>query len=203
MKKILAILFSVSLLTGCNNFIDLEPISQQGSNGFYKSEYEIEQALAAAYNSLQSIEQYGGRGFSSIMEVSSDNTWNTNTTQNGGAYAAFDNFLVDPTNTQLESTWVSCYNGIQKCNIIITRLNAMDGIISAEIKARMLGEAYFLRALTYFNLVRIWGDVPLIVEEVTNVNDAFQHVRESSENVYVQIIKDLEFSGKNLPATYD
>ena len=79
----------------------------------------MDQALTAAYNALQSIDQYGGNGFSSFMEVTSDNTWNENVTMGGGAYASFDNFIVDPTNVQVEKTWVACYDGIQRCNIEI------------------------------------------------------------------------------------
>lgn len=162
----------------------------------------MEQALTAAYNALQSTEQYGGNGFSSFMEVTSDNTWNRNVTMGGGAYASFDNFIVDPTNIQVENTWVACYDGIQRCNIVITRLEKNEEI-SENFKLRKQGEAYFLRALTYFNMVRIWGGVPLITEEVTNVNDAFNHTRSTSEAVYEQIIKDLEFAIGNLPESYD
>ena len=94
MKKYILMLFSAAALSGCDDFIDLNPISQSSSDGFYSTEYEMEQGLAAAYGALQSTEQYGGIGYPSFMEVPSDNTWNLNTTQNGGRAAAFDNFMV-------------------------------------------------------------------------------------------------------------
>lgn len=202
MKNLLLILTIPFLITSCNNFIDLDPVSQQNANTFYKDSLEMDQALTAAYNALQSIDQYGGDGFSSFMEVTSDNTWNENVTMGGGAYASFDNFIVDPTNIQVQKTWVACYDGIQRCNIVITRLEKNDEI-SEDFKLRKQGEAYFLRALTYFNMVRIWGGVPLITEEVTNVNDAFNHTRSTIEAVYEQIIKDLEFAAKYLPISYN
>lgn len=204
MKKFILIISGVALFSSCNNFIDLNPISQQSANTFYKDSLEMNQALTAAYNALQSTEQYGGDGYSHFMEVPSDNTWNENTTMDGGSYASFDNFMVDPTNAQLEKTWIACYDGIQRCNIVITRLlNAeTKASLTEDFKNRKLGEAYFLRALTYFNMVRIWGGVPLIIEEVTNVNDAFKHERATIEDVYKQIITDLEFASKNLPAEY-
>ena len=202
MKNLLLILSLPLLYASCNNFIDLNPVSQQNANTFYKDSLEMDQALTAAYNALQSIDQYGGNGFSSFMEVTSDNTWNENVTMGGGAYASFDNFIVDPTNVQVEKTWVACYDGIQRCNIVITRLENNQEI-SENFKVKKQGEAYFLRALTYFNMVRIWGGVPLITEEVTNVNDAFNHTRSSAEAIYEQIIKDLEFAIKNLPASYN
>lgn len=205
MKKIIYLLSSVALLTACNNFIDLNPISQQNADTFYKDSLEITQALAAAYNALQSKDQYGGDGYPHFMEVPSDNTWNKNTTMGGGAFASFDNFMVDPTNAQLEWTWIACYDGIQRCNIVITRLlnTKSSEVLTDDFKARKLGEAYFLRALTYFNMVRMWGDIPLVTQEVTDVNEAFDHVRASSEEVYQQIIADLEYAASSLPAAYD
>ena len=203
MKKILLIVSGALALASCDNFIDLNPISQQNANTFYKDSLEMDQALTAAYNGLQSIDQYGGNGYAHFMEVTSDNTWNTNTTMDGGAYASFDNFMVDPTNSLLEKVWISCYNEIQRCNIVITRLlNSESDAISEDFKNRKLGEAYFLRALTYFNMVRMWGDIPLVTEEVTNVNDAFSHVRAKTEDVYQQIIQDLDFASTNLPSSY-
>lgn len=205
MKKIICLLSGVALLTACNNFIDMNPISQQNANTFYKDSLEMNQALAAAYNALQSEDQYGGDGYPHFMEVPSDNTWDKNTTMDGGAYASFDNFMVDPTNAQLERTWIACYDGIQRCNIVITRLLNTEAseVLTEDFKARKLGEAYFLRALTYFNMVRMWGDIPLVTQEVTDVNEAFDHVRASSEEVYQQIIADLEYAAANLPAAYD
>ena len=201
MKKYILMLFSAAALSGCDDFIDLNPISQSSSDGFYSTEYEMEQGLAAAYGALQSTEQYGGIGYPSFMEVPSDNTWNLNTTQNGGRAAAFDNFMVDASNAQLANTWVACFSGIQKANLVITRASASESI-AAESKNRILGEAYFLRALTYFNMVRIWGYVPLLTEEVANVNDAFNHTQATPDEIYKQIIKDLEFGANNLPAKY-
>lgn len=201
MKKIL-IFSSILALTACNDFIDLNPISQQSANTFYKDSLEMDQALTAAYNALQSTDQYGGNGYPCFMEVPSDNTWNKNTTMDGGCYASFDNFIVDPTNAQLERTWISCYDGIQRCNIVITRLLNAGENVTEDFKNRKLGEAYFLRALTYFNMVRMWGEIPLITEEVVDVNEAFNHTRTSTEEIYKQIISDLEFASKNLPASY-
>ena len=203
-KAILIAAAGAMTLASCNNFIDLDPISQQNANAFYKDSLEMDQALTAAYNALQSINQYGGNGYAHFMEVPADNTWDENTTMDGGAYAAFDNFMVDPTNAQLERTWIACYDGIQRCNIVVSRLLSSDSeAITEDFKNRKLGEAYFLRALTYFNMVRMWGDIPLITAEVTDVNEAFNHTRAAAEEVYQQIIADLEFAVNNLPASYN
>lgn len=204
MKKFISTVLGAMLLTSCSNFIDLDPISQQNANNFYEDSLEMDQALTAAYNALQDIDQYGGNGYAHFMEVPSDNTVDRNTTMDGGSYGSFDNFIVDPTNAQLERTWIACYDGIQRCNIVISRLSSSDSeAITEDFKNRKLGEAYFLRALTYFNMVRMWGDIPLITAEVTDVNEAFSHTRTPQEDVYQQIIADLEFASDNLPQSYD
>ena len=202
-KKILMIIMSGAMaLASCNNFIDLDPVSQQSADSFYKDTLEIDQALTAAYNILQSRELYGSDiGYASFMEVPSDNTWNENTTMEGGAYASFDNFIVDPTNSQLENTWIASFDGVQRCNIVVSRL--LNGSLNESFTARKLGEAYFLRALIYFNMVRMWGGVPLITEEITNVNEAFNHERASVDDIYTQIIKDLEYASTTLPLSYN
>lgn len=203
MKKIILFVLVATFLFSCNDFINLTPVSQQNTSNFYKNIDEIDQALTAAYSSLRAADQYGSdKGYASFMEVNSDNTWNENITMDGGSFASFDNFTMNADNPQLSRTWISCYNGIQRCNLVITRLQKLEGI-DPVLKDRKMGEALFLRALTYFNIVRIWGDVPLITAEVENVNDAFEHTRETADNVYNQIISDLQSAASQLPASYD
>lgn len=197
----ISIILSVLSITGCQKFIERTPISQQNSGNFYNTKIDLDQALTAAYSGLRSGDMYVGNGFSSFMEVSSDNTWNLNTTSNGGAFAAFDNYIVDPTNVIVSSTWVTCYNHIQQCNIVINRVN--KSTFEDAYKKQRSAEALFLRSLTYFNMVRLWGGVPLITEEVTDVNTAFNHTRESVDNIYSQIIKDLNTAINDLPISYD
>jgi len=196
--------FIIALITlsACSeDFIDLAPLSEPNANNFYKTAEDINQAVIAAYDILQDGDLYGGNGFDHFMEVRSDNTYNDNTTQSGGAQAAFDNFNLDPTNARLNGAWGSCYRGIQRCNIVLARIDAID--MDATSRAIRTGEVQFIRALLYFNMVRIWGDVPLILDEVENPFDAFDHVRNTTDEVYAQIIRDLQSAITNLPTSYD
>src|SRR5690606_20184378 len=70
---------------------------------------------------------------------------------------------------------------------------------SAEFKQRIKGEAEFLRALFYFNLVRIFGDVPLITETLNNIEEAYVKEREDKAKVYGRIIEDLKDASETLP----
>ena len=195
------LLISMSLLfPSCGkDFLDLEPISSNSTNGFYKTATDIEQGVSGAYDALQSTGQYG-HYFVYFMEVSSDNSKTESITNSGGIYGDFDLFRTAASNVILNDTWQSCYNGIQRCNIVLNRIDQID--MDAQVKEYRKAEMKFIRALTYFNLVRIWGPVSLVTEEVKNPFDAFKYGRNSVPEVYEQIIKDLKEAEQALPVAY-
>ena len=172
----------------CDDFLNQDPISHNSVSGFYKTQADIEQGVIGAYNALQSYEQYGAN-FIYFMEVRSDNTYTESITTSGGIYGDFDMFRVNTTNTILDLTWTGCYKGIQRCNLVLDNIDQVS--MDETLKNQYRGEMLFIRALTYFNLVRIWGDVPLVVNAVEDPFDAFNFVRTSSAEVYVQIVEDL------------
>lgn len=201
MKNILFLFIFITLFTACSeDFIDLAPISDQSTANFYKNQTDLDQAVIAAYDALQDGAQYGGNGFDHFMEVVSDNSFNDNTTQNSGQRAQFDNFQVTSNNTLLNDAWNSCYKGIQRCNIVLNRIDNIE--MSDSLKNIRKGEVKFIRALTYFNLVRIWGDIPLVINEVKDPFEGFDHTRNSQDEVYLQIIKDLEEAITSLPNNF-
>lgn len=185
--------------TGCSSdFLDLAPISQQNSNNFYKTPEDMKNALTAVYGSLQ----YGGQYYSSlhiIGELRSDNTEITNPAA-GADQQAVDDFTNVPVTSISSTTWNAHYQGIQAANILIDKIQpvAMD----ANLKARYVGEAKFLRALMYFNLVRIYGDVPLVTSVISNPQEGYAYGRESADKVYELIIADLTEAEAALPFAY-
>ncbi len=193
-------ILTVSLATlACGEtFIDLPSSSYHDSGQFYHTAQDLEQAVIAAYDPLQDEAQYGGPGYHHFMEVRSDNTYNDNVTQEGGALAAFDNFVLAPSNPQINATWLSCYQGIQRCNIVLSHIDDIPDIDPQRLNMRK-AEVLFIRALTYFNVVRIWGDAPLITEALRNPLEALSHVRNSTQDIYRQIIDDLTFAAGHLP----
>lgn len=201
MRKITAAAaFLATVLAGCKkSFLDLEPVSQVSTGNFYKTEKDIEQAVSGAYDAMQSTGEYG-RNFVYFMEVVSDNSKTESITNSGGIYGDFDLFRVAPSNAVLDQTWKACYAGIQRCNIILNRIDAVS--MDEATRAMRKGEVEFIRALTYFNLVRIWGDIPLVTEELSNPFDAFNHKREPVAKVYDQIISDLKDAAGKLPLVW-
>lgn len=100
----------------------------------------------------------------------------------------------------MQSAWKDNYVGIQQANIILTRIDKIPDMTDA-LKSSRIGEMKFLRALMYFNLVRIFGDVPLVLKETTNVNDYFGQPRTPVAEVYSAIETDLKEAINLLPAT--
>lgn len=171
-----------------NSFLELAPIAQQNGNNFYKTAEDMKNALTAAYAGLQN----GGLYYSSmhiIGDLRSDNTEITNV--NAGAdQDAVDKFQNLATNSISSNTWAGHYQAIQSTNIVIEKIKSVS--MDENLKARYTGEAKFLRALMYFNLVRIFGDVPLVTKMITNPEQGYEYGRETAENVYNQIVNDLK-----------
>jgi hypothetical protein len=187
----------LSLFSSCTKkFIDLPPVSNASAANFYKTAADINQAVAGAYQSLQSSSEYG-QNFVYFMEVTSDNSKEESVTNSGGAYGDFDLLRVVSSNVALDQTWQGCYVGLLRCNAILGRIGNIS--MDSATKNFRIGESKFIRALTYFNLVRIWGDVTLVTKELANPTDAFALGRTSADSVYMQIISDLQDAITLLP----
>jgi len=177
------------------DFLDRAPISQMNGNNFYKTAEDMKNALSAAYGGLQ----YSGLYYSSmhiIGDLRSDNTEITNPAA-GTDMVAVDNFQNLATTSISSTTWAGHYQAIQSVNIVIEKIEAVP--MDAGLKARYSAEAKFLRALMYFNLVRIFGDVPLVTKVINNPQEGYTYGRNSSAEVYAQIIADLTDAENNLP----
>jgi tetratricopeptide (TPR) repeat protein len=100
-------------------------------------------------------------------------------------------FQQTPSLNFVENVWQSAYRVIARTNDIIDNLSLVE-LVDADEQNNILGQAYFLRALTYFNLVRIYGGVPLITKTVTF--ETINQPRATSEAVYEQIIADFKLA---------
>jgi hypothetical protein len=143
-------------------------------------------ALNGAYNGLQSLYYYG-ESYVVFPEVVSDNGDAVGTLT---AYADADANRIIADNAEVTGMWNAIYDDVNRTNEIITRVPDITGM-SSDQKSEILGEAYFLRALDYHNLVRLWGGVPLRLEPVESVTQAADITRSTPAEVYTQILSDL------------
>jgi hypothetical protein len=205
MKKYLAL--SILLLiavSSCNKgFLDLNDPTRVFSEDLYKDANGINLAVNGAYASLQDIygrSATGGTGLYIFGDVASDNSTSVST---GAGIGDFEFFITAPENVNLLTMWRSMYKCIARCNTILDRIDAVT--MDQALKDRYKAEVKFIRALTYFNAVRIWGGVPLITKELKTVNEALAYGRETEANVYALIeqdLKDAESATTGLPISY-
>ena len=179
-------------LSACKkDFLELKPISNVSTANFYQTQNDFAQAVNGAYAALLLTGQY--QEYYNFAELPSDNVVKPGI----GDQNDFSAFTVRPNNAYLSRAWADGYAGIQRCNTILARIEAVS--MDANAKARYVAEAKFLRALMYFNLVRYFGAVPLVTTEVTDVNQGYQYERAPVEQVYSQIIQDLSEVENVLP----
>lgn len=198
MKYIIPLLLVLSL-SSCKKYIELKPLSENSVDNFYKSESDINQAVVATYDGVQTLMRPAH--LDHFGEVRSDNSYNFATTPGGGVNADFDNFNLTSANTNLNRYWTASYSAIQRANIVLSRIDAIN--MDETVKRTRKGEVKFLRALTYFYLVQIWGDVPLVIEETKDPMSFIGQGRTPAEQVYNQLILDLNEAAEMLPASYN
>ena len=178
------------------DFLDVPPKSFVSSAEFYATEENFVQALNGAYESLRGIYNAGY-----VMgEMRSDNTHYYYKENDRGLQNVekedVDGFVDDPLNRYTSQKYVACYEGISRTNVILDRIEAAD--ITDAAKNEIIGEAKFLRAFNYLELVQYFGGVPLYVKEVTTQNETALP-RSSKEDVYIQIIEDAKDALSKLP----
>ncbi len=183
------IILIVLLLQSCSEgFIDLAPQSDINSSSFYKSKEDINLAVNAAYTKLRSSGMFNSSLFL-FGEMRSDNTEASWLPGNSFDTESVYLFTMNSANPNLNNVWNDMYNMILRCNVILDRIDPVT--MDETLKNRYKGEVSFLRGLTYFYLVQLFGGVPLITHETT-VQEAYKFGRASVDEIYTQIISDLK-----------
>jgi hypothetical protein len=196
MKKILFLSIIILVLGGCKKFLDLAPISSANVGNFYKTQNDFENALIGAYSTLKKTGVYKDN-IQLVGDLRSDNTEMGTTASDRFYYFQLSEFSDEVTNPIVESIWNDHYNGINDVNKILDNINNLDA--SSPARVRIEGESKFLRGLFYFNLVRVFGDVPLITNSLTSIEDSYSKGRETTTEVYKQITADLNDAKAALP----
>lgn len=186
------------LFTGCSeSLLNLTPEMQNVLNNYYKDAGQLRKGVNSAYGILQAEGVYELANLV-LGELPSDNTWDEVPANDNGNYGQLDLFSMTSSNTIIDKAWSHHYQCVQQCNVILSRVDGISDMLETE-KKHIKGEMCFLRGLMYFNLVRIFGDVQLVIKETVNPNDFFGQERTPKEEVYKQIVKDLTDAFTMLP----
>jgi hypothetical protein len=157
-KILLAALLLLAALSGmsCKKFLDKELLGQYPETQFYQTQSQAVLAINAAYRPLAF---YTAQNRLWVFgDVASDDAEQGGNPGDQADIGLINDFNINPINGNLGDEWSLLYEGITRCNIVLDNIPAID--MDESLKTRILGEAKFLRAWYYFNLVTIFGDVP-------------------------------------------
>lgn len=200
MKNTLLLIVTIFLISGCEKLIEPTPPNTQivGPETF-KDSASVQQNLAGMYIQFISYSSFYTAPVSIYPGMSADELLyfgNANT-----SYSGFINNAIPSNDDNVNSIWSSNYAIIYVANDIIAGVgNTTSGAISPGFKNQAIGEARFLRAMCYFYLANYFGDVPLLT--TTDVGANAVAARTPADQVYAQIIEDLQFAESHLPASY-
>jgi len=201
MKKFKAIIAGVAVAVGivisCDESeIEVSNPNQLSSETFFKTSAQLESAVTSCYAYLQDVGNYGRYQFYINDNVGGENYAAGNLEADKVQMINRD---VDAANNGNNQYWQHNYQGIGRANFVIANESNFENISATEISQR-LGEARFLRALYYFNLVAKYGEIPLVLTLETVVGGL---PKSSVNEIYAAIVTDLQFATSNLPAKGD
>ena len=191
--KNLKIIFTMALVTtcmsACTGFLDIEPETTLTGKNFYKSPDDIRSALYSTYSSLRDNGLYSASIYL-FGDVRSDVAFPNQTNYYANTFRhEIEKFTISANNSGNQNYWAHHYKGIIRANTVIEKGKELFG--NDEAVQKYIAEAEVLRALFYFNLVRAYGGVPIIMDIPQEYTDSRGHLRASTEEVYIRILTDL------------
>lgn len=199
-KTLIGCLFITAAVTSCK-VIDQDPESQLSQNLFFETEEDAEAAIMAAYDGMQGLPQniviWGD-----IRADHLERQWGAGAGSNVGLM--FDNQnVITPDNSF--SNWREVYSIINRINNVIAfvpGISDKDAGFTALERDRVVAEAHFLRALSYFYLVRVFGDVPIVTEPSVDASQDFKVKQSKAEDVLKLIEEDLTKARASIRVDY-
>lgn len=195
-----AFVLGLAVLTSCGeSFLDTKPYTSLFDENYYLNVADAEMALIGCYDALQSASG-ANPPFHVVAEVLSDDTYGAVGSNDDRKYQAWDRFDVTEQPDGLGGIWFSItweryYAAVFRTNMLLQKMETIDFGGDEAIRARIEGEARFIRANLYFDMVRLWENIPLLtVPTEDNVPQA------PPVDTYKLIVEDLLFAAENIPA---
>ncbi len=192
---VIATVGALVLLSACSKFVDYDPVEdyQITADNYFTIPDDYQKMVVGTYSPLQWI-------WANVVigDIASDNsvTGGENATDQL-SFQQIDDYTTVPNNQNLTEAWKACYEGINRANY----LHENKGKLEFTGKNTLYGEVYFLRAFYYFELVRLFGDVPLFTEKRLNASESGSLTRAPKADVYKQIEADLTGAIAVLPVS--
>lgn len=200
MKRLSIIIYTFFLVLtfqGCSDYLDVEPKDQETAGSFYKTAFQMDQAVNGLYGTLRPMSTYMVR----MSEFRSDNYFPKMSSNPGDDLhvATFNGFNL-LSDGVVEECWSSHYRIVATANMLLDKLGDAD-FLDKEVKVQYEAEARFIRALAYFQLVRFFGNVPVSTTALTP-DEAFATGQSTEAEVYDNlIVPDLQYAVEHLSET--
>jgi hypothetical protein len=208
MKKFIAIISSVLVLSSCSDFLNIAPEGTTSSTGLdYSKAENIFKPVSAAYASMR---VYGAHDvpYFSMFEITSDNADSGSEPGDTPLQDEMNEFKYGPSHVLINNLWVDYYNIISAANNAIYQMSLFRGnetLMEKPDNAKTIdaceAEAKFIRAYAYFNLVRCFGNLPLI-DKSMSANELAALQQTPKDEMYDFIKKELGEAAEKLPASY-
>lgn len=178
-------------MTACKKQLEEKPFSFLTLANYYKTADDAQTAITGVFSAMQQQTSYQ-RTVWLISELPADNLIGNTTAER----AELNNFKWTPANAEINNWWKTSYQIISRANDVIKYVPNIN--MDAVQRNHIVGNARFLRGLTYFNLVRDFGDVPLLLSPITGAGDSSLFpTRASAADVYKAVIDDLKYAEAN------
>ncbi|SEW07229.1 Starch-binding associating with outer membrane [Chryseobacterium wanjuense] len=195
MKKIFLSIALLSVIVSCNDYLDIQQEGRTEASSFFKTQDDALQATSAIYSFLRSWEN-SAFPYQFVFGVPADDVIKGSNPGDASFINAYDNFSYTVSDEGVRGYWIGQWQAVNRCNQVITNVPNID--MDSTLRGRLVAEAKMLRAYFYFNLVRIYGGVPIF----DGIQQNYNIPRNSVEEVYNFIIADLTSAAEVLPQTY-
>ncbi len=203
MKKYILPLLALMIMSSCSGFLDEQPKGNITTESYFKTETHALSATNAIYDYLIAgyspgglwDNNFGGVFFNYywvLQDVFSDNAHSHMTATE---YQSIENFQIDPYNEPLEYLWRDFYQVIKTCNVVIDKVPGIN--MNTTLRDNLVAEARFFRAYMYFDLMRMFGEVPLRTHDMTGAEDELLP-RAPKDEIYQVIFDDLDYAEQHL-----
>lgn len=186
-NRILMPALLLAVIAGCDGPLNVKSKNTIPTETSITDSASAHAAVAGMYHGLQNLNSYGEE-IPELGDLSSDNAEFSGTST---SYGEIDDNQITVFNTAVLDLWSSAYDNINRANEILDKVGALSNI-DADTKSEIMGEAYFVRALMYHDLVKFFGGVPIQLHSTTDANAGASITRAAASDVYDQVLKDLD-----------
>src|SRR5690606_38808867 len=195
---IASLIVAAQVVSSCDDFLELEPRGTQLEENFYRNQDELFQGLVAVYDVLQWGTSGGYTMKMPLLTAASDEAHaGGSDASDQPSWVAWDSFTLDPYLGPQAGLWQKNYTGVYRANLLLEKIGEVEGLDEA-FKTRIIAEAKALRAYFYFDLIRFFGNIPLITGPIPT-EELYSQPQATPAAVYEQIERDLNEARPGLP----